>query len=179
MASRLATMLAEELASQRIFLSSDEETALTRPASYDEESDLAWDRIKHRRTHFFPSLRDRYIRERRPREAWLALIDAEETAAGEPTFITQLATQVLEWSVVSSDRGAMMTRFAGRALRWLALLFLALGAYAWVNGARAPGLIVAAAGLVFFLASRAFQRYAARRAATLVAAARQAHAGAA
>lgn len=172
MASRLATMLAQELASQRVFLSSDEEASLTRPLSYDDESDLAWDRIRHRRLLFFTALRDRYIRDRRPADAWRALIEAEQAEAGEPTFISNIGVQVLEWSVRTSDRGTMMTTFAARALRWLALLFFALGAYAWFNGAQIPGAIVAGFGAVFFLAGRLFDRYSKRRAAVLVAAAR-------
>lgn len=162
-------MLQDELAAQRVFLSSDEAKALERLASYDNEDDLAWERLRGRRAWLFPPLRDRYIRDKRPLDAWRNMILAEEQAAGGPTFITQMATQVLEWSLRTSDRGAMMTFFAARALRWLGILLVALGAYAWWTGALAPGAIVAVAGVIFMLAGRAFARAGARRSAALIA----------
>jgi hypothetical protein len=169
MASPLAAILRDELAAQRTFLSSDEEQALERPASYENEDDLAWERLRGRRAWLFPPLRDRFIRDKRPVERWRAMIEAEEAAAGEPTFITQMAEQVLEWSVRTSDRGAMMAHFAARALRWLGILFALLGAYAWFNGAPTPGAIVGIAGALFILAGGAMGRVGKRRAAQLMA----------
>src|SRR5919106_4411761 len=107
MSSRLASMLAEELAAQRTFLSAEEEAALSRPMSYDDEDDLAWDRVRGRKSWFFSALRDRFIHDGRQVEGWRELIDREEAAAGgEPTFMTQLARQVLAWAARTSDRGA-------------------------------------------------------------------------
>ncbi len=168
--SRLASILAQELAAQRIFLSHEEEQALSRPVSYDQEEDLAWGRVRHRlKTYFLPELRNRFIRDCRPEAAWRSLIVSEEALAGEPTIITQAARQVLEWSATSSDRPHMMSGFLARALGALAMLFLALGAYAWMNGAQTPGAIVAIGGALFFLAGRAAGRFARRRASALAA----------
>jgi hypothetical protein len=167
MASVLAGILKNELAGQRIFLSSDEEQALSYPMSYADEDDLAWDRIKHRRTFFFPMLRTYYIREHRPTERWKAMIGEEEAEAGEPTFISHMARQVLEWEALTSDRGAMALGFAAKAFSWIDTLLALLGAYGYFNGAQVPGGIVVGMGLLFLLASRVFGRYAARRAATL------------
>ena len=157
-------MLADELAAQRIFLSAEEEAALTLPAAHDDEDDLAWQRVRGRRSWFFPALRDRFIRDGRRTEAWQAMIAEEEAAAGgEPTFITHLAAQVLEWAARTSDRGAMMAGFAGTSLRILGLLLLLLGGWSYLNGAPTGGALVAALGALFVLASAAAARYAVRR----------------
>jgi len=157
-------MLAEELAAQRTFLSSEEERALDHPLSYDNEDDLAWDRVRGRRTWFFTALRDRFIRDGRPSGVWGELIAREEAeAGGEETYATHLARRVLSWAVRTSDRGAMMAGFAGRAARWLGLLIAALGAWAYFNGAPLPGAIVAGVGVAFWAAGGAFGRLAARR----------------
>jgi hypothetical protein len=167
MASVLAGILKNELASQRIFLSSDEERALTYPMSYADEDDLAWDRIRHRRTFFFPMLRTYYIREHRPTERWKGMIVAEEAEAGEQTFISQMARQVLEWEATTSDRGAMAVGFAAKTMTWLGVLLALLGAYAYFNGGQIPGAIVVGIGLLFLLAGRVCGGYAAKRVAAL------------
>ncbi|HEX2033797.1 MAG TPA: hypothetical protein VHS99_06415 [Chloroflexota bacterium] len=141
MASELVTMLKEELTKQRTFLSSDEERALDRPATYEDEDDLALDRVRHRRLVFFTALRERFIQDGRPIERWRDLVRREEDAAGEPTIVSELARQVLEWAVRSSDRGAMLGGFAGRLLRWLGLALLLLAGWSWFQGA--PGQVVA------------------------------------
>src|SRR5829696_2540063 len=136
MASRLATMLAEELAAQRTFLSSEEEAALAHPLSYDNEDDLAWDRVRGRKTWFFSALRDRFIRDGRDIQRWRGLIESEEgTTGGEATFVSQLARQVLEWAARTSDRGAMMAGFAAKAARTVGPLLAVLGAWSYFNGA--------------------------------------------
>lgn len=56
-----------------------------------------------------------------------------------------------------------MAGFAATALRILGVVLLVLGAWAYVNGARAGGAIVGGGGLVFVLASAGFGAYAARR----------------
>jgi hypothetical protein len=169
MASPLAAILRDELAAQRTFLSTDEEQALDRPASYDNEDDLAWERLRGRRSWLFPPLRDRFIRDKRPLAQWLAMIASEEAVAGGPTFISQMAEQVLEWSVRTSDRGAMMAGFAARALRWLGILMIVLGAYSWSTGAPTPGAVVAAIGVLFVLSGQAAGRFGKRRTAQLMA----------
>src|SRR5687767_10112493 len=85
-------MLADELAAQRTFLSAEEEASLDLPAAHDDEDNLAWQRVRGRRSWFFPALRDRYIRDGRPEQLWRSIIAEEESAAGGvPTFITHLA----------------------------------------------------------------------------------------
>jgi hypothetical protein len=157
-------MLADELAAQRTFLSAEEEASLTLPAAHDDEDNLAWQRVRGRRSWFFPVLRDRFIRDGRQQAAWRALIAQEEVeAGGQPTFITQLATQVLEWAARTSDRGAMMVGFAARALRIVGMLLLVLGGWSYLNGAPTGGTIVGAFGLLLVLVSVAAARVAARR----------------
>jgi hypothetical protein len=164
MASRLATMLAEELAAQRTFLSSEEEAALAHPLSYDNEEDLAWDRVRGRRTWFFSALRDRFIREGRDVERWRQMIEGEEGAAGgEPTYISQLGRQVLEWAARTSDRGAMMAGFAAKTARTVGLLLALLGGWSYFNGAQAPGVVVGGLGLLLIAAGSAFGAVAKRR----------------
>ncbi|CAA9243528.1 MAG: hypothetical protein AVDCRST_MAG77-1806 [uncultured Chloroflexi bacterium] len=169
MPSPLAAILRDELAAQRTFLSTDEERALERPATYENEDDLAWERLRGRRSWLFPPLRDRFIRDKRPMAQWQAMIAAEEAAAGGPTFISQMAEQVLEWAVCTSDRGAMMAGFAARALRWLGIILIALGAYSWSTGSPTPGAIAAGIGAAFVLAGRAAGRFGKRLAAQLMA----------
>jgi hypothetical protein len=157
-------MLAEELAAQRTFLSGEEERALDHPMTYENEDDLAWDRVRGRRTWFFTALRDRFIRDGRPADRWRELVAQEEAAAGgEETYATHLARRVLSWALRTSDRGAMMAGFAARAARWLGAAFVLLGGWAYFNGAPLPGAVVAAAGVVFLLVGGAFGRLAARR----------------
>ena len=157
-------MLADELAAQRTFLSAEEEAALTLPAAHDDEDDLAWQRVRGRRAWFFPVLRDRFIRDGRQQATWRGYIAQEEAAAGgQPTFITQLATQVLEWAARTSDRGAMMAGFVARSLRILGAALLLLGGWSYLNGAPTGGTIVAIVGLVFVLISVAAARIAAQR----------------
>lgn len=175
-------MLKEELAAQRVFLSSDEAAALSRAMSYDDESDLAWERIKSRRLTFFAALRDRFIRDRRPVDAWREMIAAEE-AAGEPTFVSHIASQVVEWSIRTSDRGAMLAGFTARALLWLGALFVLLGGYAWLtagtpetgggDAAAVAAAIVGGAGIAFVAASRVVARIAAHRTASVLARSRR------
>jgi hypothetical protein len=173
--SPLAALLSDELAAQRVFLSGDEATALDRPATYDDERDLAWDRVKHRRLVFYTALRERFIQERRPADLWRAMIEAQERAAGEPTFVTQIAWQVLEWAARTSDRGAMMAGFVAKALRWLGIVLLLLGAWSWFQGLPAAALSVGAAGLGFVALGAIAGSFAGRRAAALVQAARTPH----
>ena len=164
MASRLAGMLADELAAQRTFLSAEEEASLTLPASHDDEDNLAWQRVRGRRAWFFPVLRDRFIRDGRRDDAWRAMIAQEEAeAGGQPTFITQLATQVLDWAARTSDRGAMMAGFIATSLRILGAALLLLGGWSYLNGAPTGGTIVAIAGLVLVGVSVAAARIAAKR----------------
>ncbi|HEU5316913.1 MAG TPA: hypothetical protein VFX49_12465 [Chloroflexota bacterium] len=164
MASRLAAMLAQELAAQRTFLSSEEEGALTHPVSYDNEEDLAWDRVRGRKTWFFSALRDRFIRDGRRSAEWRELIRREEAeAGGETTYVSQLARQVLEWATRTSDRGAMMTGFAATAARMVGLLLALLGAWAYFNGGQTPGLMVGAFGALLVLAGGALGVAAKRR----------------
>ena len=161
-------MLADELAAQRTFLSAEEEAALTLPAAHDDEDDLAWQRVRGRRSWFFPALRDRFIRDGRRAEVWHAMIAEEEAAAGgEPTFITHLAAQVLEWAARTSDRGAMMAGFAATSLRILGGLLLLLGGWSYLNGAPTGGALVGGVGLAFILASVIARRYAVRRVSSL------------
>ena len=162
-------MLADELAAQKTFLSAEEEASLTLPAAHDDEDNLAWQRVRGRRSWFFPVLRDRFIREGRRHDAWRAIIAQEEAeAGGVPTFITQLATQVLEWAARTSDRGAMMAGFLAKSLRIAGLLLLLLGGWSYLNGAPMGGAIVAAVGGVVVLASVAAARVAARRVSWLL-----------
>ena len=164
MASRLAGMLADELAAQRTFLSAEEEASLTLPATHDDEDNLAWQRVRGRRAWFFPVLRDRFIRDGRRDDAWRAMIAQEEAeAGGQPTFITQLATQVLDWAARTSDRGAMMAGFLATTFRIVGLGLALLGGWSYLNGAPTGGAIVGAAGLLFVLGSVAAARVAARR----------------
>jgi hypothetical protein len=157
-------MLAEELAAQRTFLSAEEAAALERPVSYENEDDLAWDRIRGRRTWFFSALRDRFIRDGREVGRWRELIVREEIdAGGEPTFVSQLARQVMQWAVRTSDRSAMLAGFAAKASRVLGLLLALLGGWAYFNGAPAPGAVVGGVGLLAVGAGSAFGAVAARR----------------
>ncbi len=165
--SPLIELLQEELRRQRVFLSRDEAEALARLASYENEDDLAYERVRHRRAALYAALRDRFIRDGRPIARWRQYVAEAEAAAGEPTLISELATQVLEWATRSSDRGAMFGGFAARLLRWIAYLLILLGLYSFFNGARAGGGAVAAAGLVLWLAARIVDGLAAERAATL------------
>ena len=168
MASPLVAKLKDELRLQRTFLSSDEETALTRPLSYQDEDDLAFDRVKHRRLFFHTALRSRFINDGRPTAEWRRLVAEEEAAAGnEPTVTSHLATQVLEWAARTSDRGAMLGGFAARALRWAGMLAALLGAWGWWHGAPFGGAVFAAVGFILLVAGRIVGGLAAARVARL------------
>lgn len=169
MASPLAEILKEELLVQRIFLSSDEEQALDRPVSYDEETDLAWDRIKHRRLTFYGALRDRFILDRRPADEWRQLIRDEIARAGEPTYVTQIASQVLEWSVRTSDRGAMFGGFLAKLLTWIGTLLVILAGFGWFQGFGTTTVVVLVGlALLFRLAGRIVGNLASERVEHLV-----------
>jgi hypothetical protein len=161
-------MLHEELRNQRVFLSADEEAALTRPLSDDDEDDLALDRVKRRRTWFQPVLRNRFIRDGRPVAQWRDYIVAEEAAAGgEPTIISSLARGVLEWTARTGDRGAMFGGFASKALTAIAVVLFFVGAYGWAHGAAGAGAAFVVVALAAFVAGRIIAGVAARRTAGL------------
>ncbi len=141
MGSELVSIASEELRRQRTFLSTDEAAALSRPVDYDDEEDLAVDRVRRRRLVLYAALRDRFIRDGRPLEDWQAMVDREEAAAGGRTIVSQLARQVLEWAVRTSDRGAMLGSFAAKTLRWAGMILLFLGVWSWYQGA--AGAVVA------------------------------------
>ena len=167
--SALVVMLREELTRRRVFLSSDEERALTRPAQYDDETDLAWVRVRRRRSTFYGALRGRFLFDGKPLDEWRRHVADDEAAAGGPTFVSQIARQVLEWAVRTADRGAMIGGFAGRALRWLGLLVVLLGLFGCYQGAALGGAIVLVAGLALVLAGRVVGSLAAGRVAALTA----------
>lgn len=169
MASRLTTIVTEELTDQRIFLSSDEQEALERPVSYENADDLAWDRVRHRRLTFYGALRDRFIREGRPLDVWMAMIAECEATAGGPTLLSQLGRQVLKWSARTSDRGAMFGSFAARTLGLISLLLIAMGAYAWYQGAAVAGIVVVAVGAGLYVLGKHLGRLAAARTTQLTA----------
>lgn len=165
-ASPLVDILKEELRRQRTFLSSDEEVALTRPLTYDNEDDLAFDRLKGRRHWFQPVLRNRFIRDGRPIAEWREYIAAEEAAAGgEPTIISSLATGVLEWTARTTDRGAMLGGFAAKTLSFFALVLLLLGAYSWTHDAAIPGAVVIVLALLVYAGGHMLGAMAKRRTA--------------
>lgn len=163
MPSVLISILKEELTQQRTFISSDEETALERPATYANEDDLALDRVKRRRSTFYGVLRDRFLRDAKPLDEWRRLVQEEEAAAGGQTIISQLASQVLEWAARTSDRGAMIGGFAAKTLRWIGMILFLLGAYGWFQGAPTGGAIVIAVALVLLLTGRIVGHLAAER----------------
>ena len=168
-ASPLVAILRDELRRQRVFLSSDEEAALTRPLSYDDEDDLAFDRVKGRRSWLRPVLRNRFIRDGRPVGQWREYIRAEEAAAGgEPTLISNLASGVLEWTARTGDRGAMFGGFAAKTLTGVAVVLFLLGAYGWTHGATGGGAVFIVVALVALLAGRVIAGFARRRTTTLV-----------
>jgi hypothetical protein len=167
MAPRLVVLLQEELTRQRTFLSADEAAVLTRPVSFADEHDLAWERVQRRRRPLYGALRNRFIREGKPIDAWRALVAEDEAAAGGPTIISQLATQVLEWAARTSDRGAMIGGFAAKTLRWAGVVLLLLGLYGCYQGAGGRGLIFIGLALVLLLAGRIVGNLTAERAATL------------
>ncbi|MGH2351726.1 MAG: hypothetical protein ACRDJN_08950 [Chloroflexota bacterium] len=168
MASPLVSIIKEELTKQRTFLSSDEEDALSRPQTYEDEEDLALDRVRRRRLVFYGALRDHFIREGRPVDRWRDLIAEEEAAPGEPTIASQLGRQVLEWSVRTSDRGAMLGSFVAKTLRWVGTILLLFALWSWFQGAlTGVVLAVVALSLVLLLAGRIVGNLAAERAATL------------
>jgi hypothetical protein len=105
--------------------------------------------VRRRRLWIYTTLRDRFIGDGRPFDEWVGLIAEEEAAAGGETVITQLARQVLEWGVRSSDRGAMLGGFGAKAMRWAGLALLLLAAWSWLQGA---GLfVVGVAGAIALL----------------------------
>jgi hypothetical protein len=170
MGSELVAIAVEELRRQRTFLSTDEADALTLPAEHEDEENLALDRVRRRRLWIYTSLRDRYIGDGRPVDDWLAMIEAEEAVAGGETIITRMARQVLEWSVRTSDRGAMLGGFAARAMRWIGIVLLLLSAWSWLQGA--SPFAVATTGVIalgLLAGSVVLGRRAAARAAHLVA----------
>lgn len=167
MTMSLIEILKEELARQRTFLSTDEETALSRPISYDNEEDLAFDRVRHRRMVFYTALRARFIRERRPIGRWQQMIDEEEAqVGGEPTVISQVGTQVLSWAARTSDRGAMLGGFVANLVRWLGILLVLIGVFSIFQRAswQVP-VILALAAIVCFVIAGAFSRLVAGRVA--------------
>ncbi len=161
-------MLREELRRQRIFLSSDEEAALARPLSYQNDDDLAFDRVRGRAAWFQPMLRNRFIRDGRPVARWREYILADEAAAGgERTVISHLARQVLEWAARTSDRGAMFGGFVARTFRWIGLILALFGLYSWSTGERLGAGILFTVVAVLLLASWAVARLAVARTALL------------
>jgi hypothetical protein len=172
--SALTAIAAEELRKQRTFLSTDEAVALSLPADLEDEENLALVRVRGRRLWIYTALRDRFIGDGRPFDDWLAMIETEEEAAGGETQITRLARQVLEWSVRSGDRAAMLGGFAAKALRYAGLLLLLLAGWSWWQGA--GGAAVATTGalaVVLLVGSSVVGRRAAARAAFLVAGLRE------
>ncbi|MDQ3700063.1 MAG: hypothetical protein M3442_03970 [Chloroflexota bacterium] len=168
MTSELVSIIGEELRRQRTFLSTDEVAALDRSADAEDEEDLALDRVRRRRLVLYAALRDRFIRDGRPLEDWRAMVEREEAAAGGKTIVSQLARQVLEWAVRTSDRQAMLGGFAAKTLRWIGMILLALGGWSWFQGA--VGGIVAVVlvlGLAALLAGRIVGNLAADRIALL------------
>jgi hypothetical protein len=167
--STLVAIAVEELRLQRTFLSTDEAAALTLPDTLEDEENLALDRVRRRRLWIYTALRDRFIGDGRPFEEWMGLIAEEEAAAGGQTVITQIARQVLEWSVRSSDRGAMLGGFGAKAMRWAGLALLLLTAWSWFQGA---GLfvvgVVGAIALALIVGSVAVGRRTAARRERLV-----------
>jgi hypothetical protein len=135
MESTLVEIAVEELRQQRTFLSTDEAAALTLPAALEDEENLALDRVRRRRLWLYTALRDRFIGDGRPFDEWVSLIAQEEAAAGGETVITQIARQVLEWGVRSSDRGAMLGGFGAKAMRWAGLALLLFAAWSGFQGA--------------------------------------------
>lgn len=160
-------MLKDELRRQRVFLSSDEEEALLRPVTYEDEDDLAYERVKGRLGWFQPALRNRFIRDGRPVALWRDYISTDEAEAGEPTLISALATRIIAWATRTSDRGAMLGTFASRALSTLGLLCALLGAYAWAHGEQAGGGVYVGVGLALLLGGNVTGRLTARRAEKL------------
>jgi hypothetical protein len=183
MASQLVAILSAELRKQRTFLSSDEEAALARPLPPEgddtsgadgpeavSEEDMALDRVRRRRLVFFTALRDRFIHEGRPLVAWGDMVAREEAAAGGTTMATQVAREVLEWGVRTSDRGAMLGGFSAKMLRWMGIILVLFGGWSLFQGARPVAVaIVVAVALLFLLFARILGNLSAERAATLVA----------
>jgi hypothetical protein len=167
--SALVFILREELTRRRVFLSSDEEAALTRPAAYADDKDLAWGRIQRRRSTFYRALRDRFLYDGKPAEEWRGYIAEDELAAGGPTFISNLGRQVLSWSTRTGDRAVMIGGFAARMLRWLGVALALLGGWSCIQGAVVAGLIGVAAGLLLMLAGRIVGNLVADRVAALTA----------
>jgi hypothetical protein len=147
--SALTAIAAEELRKQRTFLSTDEAAALSLPADLEDEENLALDRVRRRRLWIYTALRDRFIGDGRPFDAWLATIESEEELAGGETQITRLARQVLEWSLRSGDRTLMFWGFAAKAMRWFGLVLLFLAGWSWYHSAGA--FVVATVGGVALL----------------------------
>jgi hypothetical protein len=172
--SALAAIAAEELRKQRTFLSTDEAAALSLPAELEDEENLALVRVRGRRLWIYTALRDRFIGDGRPFDDWLAMIDAEEGTAGGETQITRLARQVLEWSVRSGDREAMLGGFVAKALRYAGLLLLLLAGWSWWQGAGGAAVVTTGAlAVVLLVGSSVVGRRAAARAAFLVAGLRE------
>ncbi|MBI3973629.1 MAG: hypothetical protein HY332_20330 [Chloroflexi bacterium] len=165
MPSTLIDILKEELHIHRTFLSSDEEAALSRPVDQVERDDLAFERVQRRRRIFYGRLRDRFIREGKPVETWRGYVAEEEAGAGGQTVASQMAAQVLEWAVRTSDRAAMLGGFVAKTLRWLGILLLLLGAYTFFAGSRGAGLAIVAVSLVLWVMSRIAGNAVARRTA--------------
>jgi hypothetical protein len=143
--------------------------ALTRPAAYSDEKDLAWGRVQRRRTTFYGALRDRFLFDGKPAEEWRGYVAEDEAAAGGPTFISNIARQVLSWATRTADRPAMIGGFAARALRWIGIALVLLGGWSCIQGALAAGLIGVAAGLLLMLAGRIVGNLVADRVAALTA----------
>ena len=154
MPSTLLDMLKEELQIQRTFLSSDEEAALALPLALRDADDLAFERVQRRRRLFYTRLRDRFIREGKPAARWRRFIAEDETLVGEPTTLTHLASQVLEWAARTSDRGAMIGGFGAKTLRWAALALGLVGGFALFTGGRGAGLGLILGAVALWLVAR-------------------------
>lgn len=167
-------MLREELGLQRRFLSSDEERVLLAPASYENEEDLALDRVKDREHAFQFALRDRFLRDGRPQRDWWSWVKEAATEQGHRDRLDAIVLQVLDWSARTSDQAAMLGGFAATALLWFALatLVLALEAarealFVGVPLAGAAAVVMLAFTVLLWLASRAIRTRTDRHVAAL------------
>ena len=149
MSAEFVAILRQELETQRRFLSSDEEQALLRPATYENEDDLAFEQVKHRQRELVGALRNRFIRDGRPLDRWWDLLAAQEALHGERTLMSAMAVQVLDWSARTADQRAMLGGFASKLLRLGAYFISFFAVFVLAQGVPVVGvvLLVLSAGL--------------------------------
>lgn len=169
MSIEYVAILRTELERQREFLSAEEEQVLLKPGTYENDNDLALDRVKRRQHNFVAILRNRFVRDGRPLETWWDLLVDQEIAQGYRTMVGAMVIQVLDWSARTSDQKVMMGGFASKLLSVAAIFSGFMTTFTLAVGAWPPGIVMFFITVSFWIGSRVLGQKTADRTGEIVA----------